>query len=245
MAHSRKKNPSKMAVCLVADHPLAARYLKRLLERKADVELVSDVKELARRSRSAGGGTPILVIDAFTLPSPLAVHLRAARSLLGDPLVLITGRRIPDEDLCNLLFEGVRGYVDHPAVEELWAAIRAVARGHIWVAQAALERYVALSSRRSLHGRRERGGLSPRQNEIVALLQRKLSNKEIGLALGISERTVRFHLQNVFDRLGVRERHAVAELTLATCPEGKAGDEGSGRRTDDWQPVRPEKWLAA
>jgi len=54
--------------------------------------------------------------------------------------------------------------------------------------------------------------LTPRQREIIALVAEGLSNQEIGERLGISEGTVKQHLQRIFERLGVRNRTALAAL---------------------------------
>lgn len=54
--------------------------------------------------------------------------------------------------------------------------------------------------------------LSPRQERTLQLLLKKMSNKEIGCALGISERTVKFHLANIYRKCGIHDRHVVTEL---------------------------------
>jgi DNA-binding CsgD family transcriptional regulator len=59
------------------------------------------------------------------------------------------------------------------------------------------------------------GVLTPQESIILSLLSRNLSNKEIGNRLRISERTVKFHLTNMFDKLGVRSRHALARFAMS------------------------------
>jgi DNA-binding NarL/FixJ family response regulator len=75
-----------------------------------------------------------------------------------------------------------------------------------------------LSSGLGKQKRREHSALSPRESEIVGLLQRRLSDKEIGCALGISERTVRFHLHNIFEKLGVHDRYGVVDFARTAGP---------------------------
>jgi DNA-binding CsgD family transcriptional regulator len=93
------------------------------------------------------------------------------------------------------------------------------------------ERYVRLSSAFASREPSKRGALTPREEEIVGLLLRRLSNKEIASALGISERTVRFHLQSIFDKVGVRDRHSVIEVARATAFMPADDLEKAGRRT--------------
>jgi DNA-binding NarL/FixJ family response regulator len=53
--------------------------------------------------------------------------------------------------------------------------------------------------------------LTPRERLVVELLQQRLCNKEISARLNVSEATVKFHLENVFNKLGVHDRHLVAD----------------------------------
>jgi DNA-binding NarL/FixJ family response regulator len=121
--------------------------------------------------------------------------------------------------MCHLLFHGVRGFVSYEKVEEeICAAVDAVVRGHIWFSSQVLERYVMLSSARDKRIMRSRGHLSARETEIAGLLQHRLSDKEIGSTLGITTRTVRFHLQNIFGKLAVHDRQAVADFMKSSTP---------------------------
>jgi LuxR family maltose regulon positive regulatory protein len=56
-------------------------------------------------------------------------------------------------------------------------------------------------------------GFTWRERRIIELVKRRLSNKEISAILGVSEGTVKFHLSNIFAKLGVRDRHHMIEVT--------------------------------
>lgn len=134
--------------------------------------------------------------------------------------MLIIGNRLSDEDLCRLMLHGVRGYVPYTKVEEeIRPAVEKLLKGHTWLPPQVLERYAALSSALKEQALAEHGILSPRESEVLGLLQRRLSNKEIGRALGISESTVRFHLHNVFVKLGVQDRYSAMDLAQAVRRE--------------------------
>jgi DNA-binding NarL/FixJ family response regulator len=245
MANFRKRRRKKVGVYLVANHPLAARYLMKLLARKADVEVVTDLKDLASH-HVLRGASPVSVIDTYALPCPLGVYLRAVGWAFKDPRILVIGGRLSDDGLCRLLFQGVSGFVPYDeAAQQICAAIDAVLSGHIWAPPSVLERYVVLSSALATQKCCERGALSPRESEIVALLERRLSNKEIGDALGVSERTVRFHLQNVFDKLGVRDRHSVAELARSSGLVASGNAEGARPPGRERQPTGLQNLPAA
>ena len=211
MTTSLKKR-QKIVVYLVENHPIAARCIQTVLERNPGLEVILSTDTMASDTLLQKRPS-IFIIDAPALPLPLAPYLRMLRSLFKDPQILIIGKPISDDELCRLLFLGVRGFVTYEKVEEqTCAAVHALLRGHLWVLPAVLEGYVRVSSRLSERNWNQPKFLTPREGTIIGLLKRRLSNKEIGCAVGISERTVRFHLQNIFDKLGIHSRYSVADL---------------------------------
>jgi DNA-binding NarL/FixJ family response regulator len=206
-------NPrTRHVVYVVEPHPFAARHLASALQRNPALEVIlSDIN--LRSGPTLPNKRPILIIDAGSLPFPLAPFLRSVRIAFGEAQILVIGKPVPDEELCRLIFHGVRGFVAYDKVEqEIRAAVDSLLRGHMWHAPQVLERYAILSSALANQRRGKRTALSARESEVIGLVQRRLSNKEIGSALGISERTVRFHLHNIFEKLGVHDRYSVLEL---------------------------------
>jgi len=137
--------------------------------------------------------------------------------------VVVVAREIEADDAARLLAEGARGVLafDDLPVKGL-RALREVARGEIWGPRAALTRIVNASIRQSLKERAVHQGLpglTAREVSIVSLLQRGSSNKEIAASLGISDKTVKTHLQNIYGKLHVRRRQEVFSLAR----EGAAG----------------------
>lgn len=89
---------------------------------------------------------------------------------------------------------------------ELLHAIEAIQQGRIWVNPEVLLAFVAqaraLLDRQLAHGQ----FLTAREGEVAQLLMRRFANKEISAALGISERTVKFHVSNVLSKLQLDDR---------------------------------------
>lgn len=101
---------------------------------------------------------------------------------------------------------GASGYLLKDAdPEELIRGVRAAARGEAPIAPKAAREVIA-----SRTERREDVGLSPREREVLALVARGLPNKRIAYELSISEKTVKAHLTNVFERIGVSDRYQAA-----------------------------------
>lgn len=217
----------KAVLWLVEPHPLAERYLEKLLRGNPRIRVTAHALAPAREP-SAEGKPSILLIDTETLPVSLAACLRTARCAFPAAKALAFGRALPAEEICRLLFLGISGYVPYDRIErELGPAVHAVLNGRPWAPREVLERYVTYASAVSKPKLVGRGALTARETAVVGFLQRRLSNKEIGSALGMSERTVRFHLQNIFDKLGVRDRYSVAEITRPAEP-AQRGPGGGG-----------------
>jgi DNA-binding NarL/FixJ family response regulator len=211
-------------VYLVEPHALAARLLTTVLKRNPSLEVIVSDTRLSPRV-GALSERSVLVVDADALPFEPVPFLRTARMALGEVPVLVIGKGASDEELCRLLFHEVAGFVSYDKVEqEICEAVDALGRGRMWFRPEVLERHAMLSRALVKTSRAERSRLSPREAEVIGLLQRRLSNKEIGCALGISERTVRFHLQNIFEKLGVHDRHGAVDF-IRTAASGVTGEE--------------------
>ena len=231
--NSASKLSQKRLVYVVEPHPVAACYLATALKRNPALELLLSSVNLPSDAALANKSS-VLVVDANALPVPLVPYLRTVRTVFRDAQILVIGKGVSDDELCRLLFQGVSGYVNYERIEaEICKALDAVFRGGVWAPPAVLQRYVRLSSALADRKPSEHGALSPREKEIAGLLQRRLCNKEIACALDISERTVRFHLENIFNKLGVRDRYSVIELLRRAGLAGPEKAEKTDQRTHE------------
>ena len=206
-------SPEKLSVCLVEYNPLAAHHLTQILAQDSGLQLSSH-EDVFRAPRRAKGLVSVFVLDRGTLPTPLSKFLRFVRFRFREARILVLDQPQPPQELFRLLFLGIQGFLAYPEVDEqLLPAIHAVSAGHLWLTPELLEQYVRFSAGLS----RFPGGdtLTRREKRIVQLVQRRMSNKEISSILKITESTVKFHLANVFAKLGVHDRHSVVELVTA------------------------------
>ncbi|EXI66280.1 MAG: Protease production enhancer protein [Candidatus Accumulibacter adjunctus] len=131
-------------------------------------------------------------------------------SLAGRPLVILADE--PDEELAlAALNAGAAGFCNgHAAPVVLQQVATVVGSGGIWIGQGLMKRLLAATAR--LLGERDtaraawRSKLTSREQEVALALARGSSNKEIARQFGISERTVKFHVSALFDKLAVRDR---------------------------------------
>jgi DNA-binding NarL/FixJ family response regulator len=107
-----------------------------------------------------------------------------------------------EDEVIRLLQRGYRGYLSPQDDEtQLSKALQALRRGEIWASRELLTRTI---------GRLSAPQLTEREREVLQLLAQGLSNRAIGEQLGISERTVKTHVANLFDKFGVRTRLELA-----------------------------------
>lgn len=182
---------------LIDDHPVVRQGLKAALESEPDLMVVSEASSLT--------DLPVSQVDVTILdlemegPDPLE-----GIASLG-AVVIFSAHSEPDK-ISLALERGALGYVLKGApLEELITAIRSAARGE-WYLQARVAGLLAQSLRSPAPR------LSARQAEILRLLAEGLSNKEIGMRLGVTERTAKFHVHAIFNRLGADNRAQAVAL---------------------------------
>ena len=212
-------------VAIADDHPILREGLRRLLEDEGGFEVVgqaADGQEAVRLAREAR--PDVLLLD---LAMPRASGLDALRELSaagGGPKVLLLTVAIDDAQVVEALELGARGVVlKEAATELLFKAIRSVVAGQYWVGRDTVtdivrhlrERAAAVARRRPSPAQR----LTAREREIVAAVAAGDSNREIAARLGLAEDTVKHHVTNIFDKLGVSNR---AEMAAYAASHGLA-----------------------
>lgn len=192
------KSETPIRLILADDHALLREGLKALLLLEPDMVVAADVSS-ADDLKAALAAIPadILVLD-----------LRLDRSVVNEvglfaqqtKVVVLTGSE-SSADVLTALRLGARAIVQKKsAVKDLVLAIRAVAEGLVWMPpdlQAKL-------TRQWITARAEQ--LTPREAEIVRSVAVGLRNAEIAQKLSISDVTVKTHLSNIFQKLGIRDR---------------------------------------
>lgn len=198
---------------------------------------LADVRVVARVSRYVqlpvlldALQADILVFDADPPEAEQDGQLASFHRSAPGTAILLATSTLTDERVSNALLQGVSGFVPkHCDRREYAEAMRAVQRGEIWLGREKLAHAltslidaVNLSARpRAPTGANEK--LSPREEEIVRLISRGCTNKEIAKALGLSDKTVKAHLSHVFAKLGVTRR---AQLALSRNPFGASPASG-------------------
>ncbi len=192
-----------LRLLLVDDHPVVRDGLRGMLESAPDFEVVGEASDGPAGVRLATTLHPDVVLMDLRMPGGGGVDAIAAlheQGFTGRVLVLTTYDT--DRDIMAALDAGATGYLLKDARrDDLFSAIRAAARGESVLSPAVATRVVSRVRSRSQE-------LSSREAEVLTLVARGRSNREIAKTLFVSEATVKTHLGHVYEKLGVRDRAA-------------------------------------
>jgi DNA-binding NarL/FixJ family response regulator len=199
-------------VVIVDDHALFRRGLDRVLSSEPDIEIVGEAADGVEAVQRVEELLPDVVVMDVRMPR--ASGIEAARQLRstapGTKVMMLTVSDL-EEDLYEAVKAGVSGYLlKEVAIEEVADAVRAVAAGQSLVSPSMtsklLEEFNVLSRRADERQRSLTTKLTDREVEVLRLVAKGLSNREIGSELYISENTVKNHVRNVLEKLHLHSR---------------------------------------
>jgi PAS domain S-box-containing protein len=197
--------PREQTILLVDDHPLFIEGLRNMLAARglSVVGTARDGHEAIEQVRTL---RPDVVLMDMEMPhlDGLAALRKIAAELPETRVVMLTA--IDDERVFEAVRAGAAGYLrKDQRAEEFFEALAALARGEAPLAPGLAARMMREISRQEPPTGQE-PALNTRQQEVLALLARGLTYKEIGVELAISEHTVRYHVQEIMTRLNLTGR---------------------------------------
>jgi DNA-binding NarL/FixJ family response regulator len=198
-------------VLLVDDQTLVRQGIKSLLELTVDIRAAAEATDGEQALERIASAAPDVVLLDVRMPRKSGLEVLAtlrARGLTPPPTLLLTTF---DDDAVALegVRLGARGFLlKDVSLEELTVAIRTLASGGSLVASAVQER-VRLGLERvgpAFDASPLPGRLTQRETEVLRLVARGLSNREVAEALGTAEGTVKNQVSSIMSKLGVRDR---------------------------------------
>ncbi len=201
-------------ICVVSDHPLVTKSLTSMLACEPWLNcLASSGRTLNSESVFQHERASLLIIDTLCIRVELSKLVRVIRARCPGSrfLALVAGQGWADEGIIRLLYLGVDGVVEisERLEAELPAAARAILAGNVWAPPPVLARYVRQTSLILNEHLWDHHLLTARENQVLQLMFRRFSNKEIAGALGIKPRTVKFHVSNVLEKLQIAHRQSI------------------------------------
>jgi DNA-binding NarL/FixJ family response regulator len=212
-------NRPRVRVVIADDHPTFREGLTRLIETKTDLQVVGTAADGDDALKMVAELEPDLLLLDLAMPRMAGlVALRELRDKGARARIILVTAAIDRTEIVTALQLGAQGVVlKESASEVLFRSIRAVMAGHYWVGRnrvtdlRATLRDLSASHPRST---RKHFGLTPRELEIIGVILGGFSNSDIAAKFSISEKTVKHHLTNIFDKLGVSNRLELALFAL-------------------------------
>ncbi|GAB48474.1 response regulator [Mobilicoccus pelagius] len=209
-------------VVVVDDHVLYRRGLEMVLGTEDDLRIVGEAADGVAAVEVVAGTRPDVVLMDVRMPGGDGIEAcRRIRDLGLDARVVMITTSEDERDLVEALRAGAKGYLlkDAPA-EQIIDGIRAVHAGESLLSpaltSALLEEFSALVG--AEERRDPRTMLTEREREVLAVLGEGLTNKEIAGRLFISENTVKNHVHNLLEKLGL---HSRTEAALFAVRQGR------------------------
>ena len=202
MKPARAKKP-RIRIAVLESDPLRFVGFRALFDTESDLEiLASSIPEVPTLGN----------VDLVLLGSRNGVNLfdtmAGLKASRPDLKIIVTGSGADDETILKALAAGAKGYVDEAAAPlEFVQAIRMVNQGSVWAPRRVLSTFIERVT--TSPGRIFPAGrvtFTEREKEVLELLVAGRSNKEIGSALGIEERTVKAHVAKLMRKVGVQNR---------------------------------------
>jgi two-component system, NarL family, nitrate/nitrite response regulator NarL len=204
---------------LADDHPIVLEGLEQLFRAQQDFAVVARCQDGAETLRAVRQHRPDVLLLDIRMPAPdgLPVIRELQRDGLPTRIVLLTAA-LEEDDVVEAVRLGVKGVVlKEMAPQMLVECVRKVAAGEQWIERRSLTMALDKVLRREAGFREVSAVLTPREIEIVRLAAQGLRNQAIADRLHISEGTVKVHLHNIYEKLGIDGRVA---LTLYAREKG-------------------------
>ena len=208
---------ARPTVFLLAQNRLLREALSRILSKKSDLEVVGSCALSPDSLEQILSAAPdILVIDSFTTTLAQVEFVREVQHAMPATKLVMIGMESDGQHFLQAVQEGAMGYIvkDASALEVV-AAVRTVAGGGAACSPelcAFLFRFAARQNQMPNFHVRSKLGLTNREQQLVGLISRGLTNKEIAAELQLAEHTVRNHIHRMLRKLGATHRLAVVDI---------------------------------
>jgi two-component system, NarL family, nitrate/nitrite response regulator NarL len=209
----------KVRILLADDHTIFRDGLRKLLEAEPDLEIVGEAGDGADAITMVQQVKPDLLLLDLAMPRvPGLEALREVIALKTPVKTILLTAAIEKKQIIEALQVGARGVVlKEAATQMLIRAIRTVMTGQYWVGREAvadLTTYLKHQIASQPAPKAKSYGLTRREIEILGTIVGGLSNKEIAQKFSLSEDTVKHHLTNIFDKVGVSSRLELALFAI-------------------------------
>ena len=196
---------SKKSVVVCDTQPITAEGLRSLLASAGDLEFLAPLNSLEAATQLLPLRAPdIVIVDKGFGMRAVLDWIHDLKLTEATPAVTVWGVSMTEAEALRLLQAGARGIVRKTAgLEHVLSCLRTVASGRSWMEDCVFRDSVRQE-------RYPRSELTPRERQVLEMVEQGFKNKEIALELGIRPGTVKIHLKHIFEKTGVRGRYGLA-----------------------------------
>ena len=221
MPLERDSGTDPIRVLIAGDHALFREGLRLFLAQQEDMQVIGEAADGSQALRMAETLQPDILLLDVQMPKPGGLEiLPNIRARSPRTNVLILSGVLEDAFIAEALQQGAMGYLLKTATHaDLVKAIRTTHAGELWAQRKVLTQVLEHMRQeiRELRGPPSelRETLTDREREIVNEVMQGMLNKEIATQLGISEKTVKAHLRNIFRKLKISRRAQLFRASLS------------------------------
>jgi two-component system NarL family response regulator len=201
------ETPLRIRIMIIDDHPVVRAGLTSMLSTQPGMDVVGSASSALEALALLETINPDVILMDLRMPGMSGLEaIRAINSRQNPPRIIVLTSFDTDEDIYQAVGAGAQGYVlkDTPQ-EQLLEAIYLVNDK---------KRYFPADIAARLTERMARSNLTPREHQVLQLVAKGLTNKEIGRAFGISDNTARNHVNNIIEKLDVSDRTEAATIAI-------------------------------
>jgi len=226
------KTGNKLTVLIADDHPLVREALRQALDSEDDMEVVAEAGDGEEAIKLASELKPDVAVMDIVMPKFNGIEAtRKIKEIVPDIAIIILTAYDDDEYVLGLLDAGAAGYLLKSARgRDLAGAIRAIKSGESVLHPKIIAKLLKRAIMAPVEEHKASGLLSERESEILRLVALGMSNREIAEKLFLSQRTIKAHLTNIFNKLNVASR---SEAIVKGLQWGLVTLENTGDKVQD------------
>jgi len=217
------ERPDVARVLIADDDPIVRQAVRSVLEVSGGFQVVGEAEDGKMAAELVGQTNPdILLLDLLMPNLPGLEALRAITTAGTEVRTILLCSAISAKQVLEALQLGARGVVLKKRVAELLPALDAVMRGQYWIESRSVSNVVQIVQQLGAANllpaeSQSRFGLTARETEIISFITQGCMNRDIAKSLSITEETVKRHLTNIFNKVGMSNR---LELALFAIEHG-------------------------
>jgi two-component system nitrate/nitrite response regulator NarL len=216
MASNQELHRKPVSVVIADDHPVVLQGITEILRAQPDISVVAACNGGRDATAAIQQFTPDVAVLDIIMPdlSGLDVLLSIVGDRFKTRVVLLTAVAIDDRILAAMT-SGAKGLLFKDAApDNLVDCVREVANGKLCFPNDLIDAALKRESGRQADGECSIGALTPREAQVSLLVSEGLSNKLVAWQLNMAEGTVKLHLHNIYEKLGIPNRTALCALTI-------------------------------